>query len=91
MKRALGIGRQYLVQRRVRSDESVSTLLFATAKQVAADQELIAPAVDLDDRRLTFRAELTGILRDIGYVERAAANQFLNRTLDDSAPRADTR
>jgi glycerol-3-phosphate O-acyltransferase len=35
---ALGLGRQYVVQKRVRSDESVSALLFVTARQVAADR-----------------------------------------------------
>ena len=40
---ALGVGRQYVAQTRVRSNESVSTLLFATARQVVADQDLIGP------------------------------------------------
>lgn len=44
---ALGLGRQFVAQGRVRSSEPVSTLLFATARQVAVDQELIAPAADL--------------------------------------------
>ena len=42
-KRALGVGRQYVAQNRVRSNESVSALLFATARQVAADQHLLEP------------------------------------------------
>ena len=40
-KRALGVGRQLVAQRRVRSNESVSALLFTTARQVAADQGLL--------------------------------------------------
>lgn len=48
---ALGLGRQFVAQGRVRSSEPVSTLLFATARQVAVDQELIAPAADLAERR----------------------------------------
>ena len=42
-KRALGVGRQYAAQHRVRNVESVSALLFATARQVAADQQLLEP------------------------------------------------
>ena len=42
-KRALGVGRQYAAQHRVRNVESVSALLFATARQVAADQHLLEP------------------------------------------------
>jgi len=38
-KMALGVGRQYAAQDRVRSNEAVSALLFATARQVAADQQ----------------------------------------------------
>jgi glycerol-3-phosphate O-acyltransferase len=76
---ALGVGRQYVAQTRVRSSESVSTLLFATARQVVADQDLIAPAADLTERRISFRRELRAILRDFGYVERIARNQFVAR------------
>ena len=50
-KRALGVGRQYVAQNRVRSNESVSALLFATARQVVADQHLLEPAADLAERR----------------------------------------
>ncbi|MGH7290392.1 MAG: glycerol-3-phosphate 1-O-acyltransferase, partial [Myxococcota bacterium] len=61
-KLALGVGGQYIAQDRVRSNESVSALLFATARQVAADQNLLAPAADLEERRTAFLAELRGIL-----------------------------
>lgn len=76
---ALGVGRQYVAQTRVRSSESVSTLLFATARQVVADQDLIASAPDLAERRMAFRRELRGILRDFDYVENIARNQFIAR------------
>ena len=46
-KLALGVGRQYVAQGRVRSSEPVSTLLFATARQVVADQDLLKPAARL--------------------------------------------
>jgi glycerol-3-phosphate O-acyltransferase len=76
---ALGVGRQYVAQTRVRSSESVSTLLFATARQVVADQELIAPAPDLAERRTAFRREVRDILRDCTDVEQIARNQFIAR------------
>jgi glycerol-3-phosphate O-acyltransferase len=76
---ALGVGRQYVAQGRVRSSEPVSTLLFATARQVAVDQNLIAPAADLAERRIAFRRELRNILRDSDYVEKIARTQFVAR------------
>lgn len=78
---ALGLGRQYVAQTRIRSSESVSTLLFATARQVLDDQDLIAPATDLADRRAAFLHELRAILRDLDYVGRIARDQFVAREL----------
>ncbi|HET9891279.1 MAG TPA: glycerol-3-phosphate 1-O-acyltransferase [Mycobacterium sp.] len=76
---ALGVGRQYVAQTRIRSSESVSTLLFATARQVVEDQDLIAPAPDLAERRGAFLHELRDILHDFDYVGRIARDQFLAR------------
>jgi len=76
---ALGVGRQYVAQDRIRSSESVSTLLFATARQVVADQDLIGPGADLAQRRDAFRRELRDIRRDFDYVEQIARNQFAAR------------
>ncbi|MDH6194653.1 glycerol-3-phosphate O-acyltransferase [Mycobacterium frederiksbergense] len=75
-KRALGVGRQYLAQDRVRSNESVSALLFATARQVAADQNLLANGPDLKARRSAFREELRGIVADMNEVDAIAREQF---------------
>ncbi|KBZ61349.1 glycerol-3-phosphate 1-O-acyltransferase [Mycobacterium colombiense] len=76
---ALGVGRQYVAQTRIRSSESVSTLLFATARQVVDDQNLIAPAPDLADRRAAFLQELRDILQDFNYVGQIARDQFVAR------------
>lgn len=76
---ALGVGRQYVAQTRIRSSESVSTLLFATARQVVEDQNLIAPAPDLADRRGAFLQELRDILQDFNYVGQIARDQFVAR------------
>jgi len=76
---ALGVGRQYVAQGRVRSSESVSTLLFATAGKVAADQHLLGPGDDLTARRRAFHNELLAILADIDDVEDVANEQFKAR------------
>jgi glycerol-3-phosphate O-acyltransferase len=78
---ALGLGRQYAAQTRVRSTEAVSALLFATARQVAGDQGLLAPAPDLDERRMAFLIELRAIVRDIDHVESIARRQFIERDI----------
>jgi glycerol-3-phosphate O-acyltransferase len=78
-KLALGVGRQYVAQDRVRSSESVSALLFATARQVVADQHLLEPAVDLADRRAAFLEELRGILHDMDRIEAVSRDQFYER------------
>jgi glycerol-3-phosphate O-acyltransferase len=79
-ERALGVGRQYVAQTRV-SNEAVSALLFATARQVAVDQHLLEPAADLSERREAFVRELRGILRDMDKVERISREQFVAREL----------
>lgn len=76
---AFGVGRQYVAQTRIRSSESVSTLLFATARQVVEDQDLIAQAPDLAERRGAFLHELRDILHDFNYVGRIARDQFVAR------------
>lgn len=81
-KRALGLGRQYVAQDRVHSNESVSALLFATARQVAADQHLLEPAADLAQRRSDFLAELRAILNDMDKVEGVARAQFFAREME---------
>jgi glycerol-3-phosphate O-acyltransferase len=78
-RRALGVGNQYVAQGRVRSNESVSALLFATARQVCADQRLLQPAADLAERRTAFLGELRGILDDMDTVEKVSRRQFVAR------------
>jgi glycerol-3-phosphate O-acyltransferase len=78
-KRALGVGRQYVAQDRIGSSESVSALLFATARQVAVDQKLLQPALDLTQRRRAFLDELRAILDDLDTVRQASRDQFYAR------------
>ena len=77
----MGVGSQYVAQNRVRSNEAVSALLFATARQVVADQKLLEPAADLAERRTAFRDELRGILRDMDKVEQISREQFAAREI----------
>jgi len=81
-KQALGVGRQYFAQGRIRSNEAVSALLFATARQVAADQQLLENAADLNERRAAFLAELRSILNDMDEVEKVAGQQFFAREME---------
>ena len=76
---ALGIGKQYVAQGRVRSSEPVSTLLFDTGRQVVADQGLLEPGPDLAERRVAFRRELQAILQDFDHVGQIARKQFVAR------------
>ncbi len=76
---ALGVGNQYAAQGLVRSTESVSALLFATARQVAADQKLLEPGNALRERRRAFLHELRGILADMDRVHALATEQFYQR------------
>src|ERR1700758_294380 len=78
-KLALGVGKQYAAQGRVQSNEAVSALLFATARQVVADQGLLQVAPDLAERRQAFLAELRAILRDMERVEAVSIQQFIER------------
>jgi glycerol-3-phosphate O-acyltransferase len=80
-KLALGVGRQYVAQDRVRSDEAVSALLFATARQVVADQKLLEASDDLRARRDAFLGELRAILADMDEVERLSREQFYQREM----------
>jgi glycerol-3-phosphate O-acyltransferase len=57
----------------------VSTLLFATARQVVADQQLLQDAPDLAERRRAFRSELRRILKDSDHIGRIARREFFAR------------
>ena len=85
-KLALGVGRQYAAQDRIRSNESVSALLFATARQVAADQNLLESGPDLAARRVAFRDELRDVLVDMDKVDQIAREQFVARERQRRSP-----
>ncbi len=78
VKDALGLGEQYVAQRRVSSSEPVSALLFDTGLQLFAAQGLLEDAEDRVERTRAIRTELRGILGLIVRVERRAEEAFIN-------------
>ncbi|CAN5756076.1 glycerol-3-phosphate 1-O-acyltransferase [soil metagenome] len=78
-EKALGVGRQYAAQSRVRSTESVSALLFTTARQVVADQGLLKAGPDLAERRVAFLKELRRVLADMDRIDLISRQQFIER------------
>ena len=75
-RRALGLGHQYVAQRRLRSSESVSVLLFQTALQLARNRGLFDPGEDLAKRRAAFLTELRNLLRRIDRIEDLAIRRY---------------
>jgi len=90
-RQALGVGNQYAAQLLLSSNESVSALLFATGRQVAADQKLLEPAHDLRARRTAFLLELRDIVNDMERIHQLTREQFYAREaklgpIDPDAP-----
>jgi glycerol-3-phosphate O-acyltransferase len=75
--RALGLGRQYVAQRRLSSSESVSVLLFRTALQLASNRGLLELGGDAPARRAKFLAELRSLLRRLDLVEDLAIRRYI--------------
>jgi glycerol-3-phosphate O-acyltransferase len=76
-RRALGLGRQYVAQHRLRSSESVSVLLFQTALQLARNRGLFEPGDDLAARRADFLAELRNLARRLDQIEDLAIRRYI--------------
>ncbi len=77
--RCLSLGRQYVLQKRVHSEESVSKVLFATALKLAGNRSLLAPGPGgreaLVERRRAFAEQLKDVVRRIDAVESLAASR----------------
>ncbi len=76
-RRALGLGRQYVAQRRLRSSESVSVLLFQTALQLAGNRGLLGPGEEIVARRASFLAELRDLLGRLDEIENLAIRRYI--------------
>jgi glycerol-3-phosphate O-acyltransferase len=91
--RALGLGHQYVAQRRLRSSESVSVLLFQTGLQLARNRGLFesgsgagsgagsgfgaGPGADLAARRAEFLDELRQLVRRLDRIEDLAIRRYI--------------
>ena len=77
LSRCLSRGRQYLLQRRIRSTESVSKVLFETALKLARNRGLLkTDEPDIAERRRRFAAEIRDALRRIDAVGTLAASRL---------------
>jgi glycerol-3-phosphate O-acyltransferase len=76
VREALGLGRQYVAQHRLRSSESVSALLFQTAMQLARNRGLLE-GDDLAARRAAFLAELRDLVRRLDRIEDLAIRRYI--------------
>jgi glycerol-3-phosphate O-acyltransferase len=81
IRRAFGLGRQYVAQRRLRSSESVSVLLFQTALQLARNRGLFEPGEDLPKRRAAFLTELRGLIRRLDRIEDLAVRRYIKEAV----------
>ncbi|MHB8693692.1 MAG: glycerol-3-phosphate 1-O-acyltransferase [Solirubrobacteraceae bacterium] len=82
MAECLGRSRQWLLQGRLHSAESISQELFAAALQLAANRDLVDPGRDeLRERRAAFVQDIDGVLanvREIGEID----TEMLSEVLD---------
>jgi glycerol-3-phosphate O-acyltransferase len=74
--KCLALGRQYHLQRRIRSAESVSKVFFATALRLARNRGLVENAgPGGDEARRAFADELAGVTRRLDAVDALAAGR----------------
>lgn len=72
----VGLGKQYVLQKRVRNPESVSRVLFQTALKLARNRGLVeVGSPDLTARRSDFAEEVQGAIRRVDAVEAIAAGR----------------
>jgi glycerol-3-phosphate O-acyltransferase len=77
IRRALGLGGQYVAQRRLRSSESVSVLLFQTAIELMRNRGLLEAGSDVAERRSVFLAELRDLLKRLDRIEDLAIKRYI--------------
>jgi glycerol-3-phosphate O-acyltransferase len=83
IRRALGLGRQYVAQRRLRSSESVSVLLFRTAMELMKNRGLLEAGTDVAERRGVFLAELRDLLKRLDRIEDLAIRRYIRDAVRD--------
>ncbi|NNL67115.1 MAG: glycerol-3-phosphate acyltransferase, partial [Myxococcales bacterium] len=73
--RCLRLGRQYHMQRRIHSAQSVSKVLFQTALRLAENRGVLDDAPDLPERRRAFAEEIRSVVRRVEAVDALAASR----------------
>ncbi|MFQ5555232.1 MAG: glycerol-3-phosphate 1-O-acyltransferase [Acidimicrobiia bacterium] len=73
VEQALDLGKQYLLQRRIRSAESVSTVLFGSAVSLADNRKLFDDGPDIPEARRAHAAQLHDLTRRLNGIEALAA------------------
>lgn len=63
------VGRQYLLQQRLRNPEAVSRELFGNALQLAANRKLLEPGERLSERRNALLEQIGKLLRALATIE----------------------
>ena len=71
----LALGRQYQLQQRIHSAESLAKPLFANALQLAQSRDLVGAPVDA---RRAFLDEIRAVIRDLDAVEAMATSRILD-------------
>jgi glycerol-3-phosphate O-acyltransferase len=70
-----GLGRQYHLQRRIRSTASTSRVLLKTALRLADHRGLLAPGPDTRARRAALAEEIRAALRRVDAIDALAASR----------------
>jgi glycerol-3-phosphate O-acyltransferase len=79
----ISLGKQYRLQRRIRSAESISKVLFSTALRLARNRRLIeddgagdkAASAELRESRARFAAEIRDVIRRIDAIDALVASR----------------
>jgi glycerol-3-phosphate O-acyltransferase len=78
---AVGVGRQYVMQRRLDSPESVSRELFRGALRLADNRDLLGPGGDeLRAAREAFAAEIDEVVRRVGVLRELSRGEARERS-----------
>jgi len=89
LEQCVGLGQQYVLQRRLGHPEAVSRHLFASGLALAGHRGLRQGEQDLAGRRAAFAGQLRGVLRRLGVVHAIAVNR-VEATLAE-VPRSDAQ
>jgi glycerol-3-phosphate O-acyltransferase len=72
--KCLALGKQYVLQKRVHSEESVSRVLFATALKLAGSRGCVK-GEGLPEKRRALAEQLKDVVRRLDAVESLAASR----------------